>query len=221
MSERQRSNHDADALDAVANFGSVPPPNGADPHVARTAVAPLPSQLLEELRAKKNDVTSSRRMRIGPQEGEKWSSEAPTAPGKDSAFFRRPVAPGVEDIPPAMPTDNLVAVVTAALAPATFDPPVFVEEPPPPRSEKRPSPAPHAFAAPAPLPSSEEFRETEVSSAAAPPFAAPIALGVPPTMPSVPAPRHVNRLESLVVLVVVACSGIALGALLERCMHHH
>jgi hypothetical protein len=210
--ERQRSDHDAESLDAVIDLESIPPPGGlgADPHIACTAVAPLPSALLEELRAKKNEVASSKRIRFVPHDARdnaRFNSEAPTAPGKDSARFRRPVAPTVDDVPPPMPAESLVAAVAAALAPATeanafpAPPPVHVHA----HHVEEPPPQPLAFSTP-PLQTPE-----------------PIGFSVPQTLPSLPseAPREGSRLALFVLLLAVAVGGVLLGVLFERFMHHH
>ena len=59
MNSKKRESDSGPGFDALVDLGSVPPPPGAvgpDVHAARTAIAAMPSSLLEELRlARTND----------------------------------------------------------------------------------------------------------------------------------------------------------------------
>lgn len=192
------------SFEDVVDLGSIPPPPGAvgpDVHAARTAIAAMPSSLLEELR----------RVKAGEKEKRhsSFTNEAPTRPGKDGMRLLRPVAPDAHDIPPSPPASDLVSAVTAvvskeAVTEAPPPPPSIVKTPP------MPVPAP-VIAAPFPAP---------VMPRPAPPFTTP--LSTPAPVPGVvlmadqspqEEPRPVVRIEILVAAVVVGGAALVFAFL--------
>src|SRR6188768_1764836 len=89
------------AFDEIVDLGSIPPPPGGvvgpDVHAARTAIAAMPTSLLEELRRAKQvdaaNAANAEANRTRKQEkfelpslakrGHSFKNEAPTAPGRD------------------------------------------------------------------------------------------------------------------------------------------
>lgn len=98
-------------------------PNAADVHGARTAVAPIPTTLLDELRRAKRAAR--------PQS---FTDEAPTVPGKHGMRALRPLAPDIADVPASSPSESLAGAMLAALEePRTSkEPSGLLALPPPP-----------------------------------------------------------------------------------------
>lgn len=230
MNRNDDRDHDV-SFDGLVDLGSVPPPPGVvgpDVHAARTAVAALPSTLLEELRRarmnegeaqrtrkqEKFDLPSRALRRSSPS----FANEAPTAPGKDGQRLLRPIAPDAEDVPPAASSENLVAAIEAALeAPPSPRPPSPLPVAPPPAAEPpaRLSPEPQALAA---------IVKTPPMATPAPPLPPPfIATMTPASVYPEPEEKREPsvRLPFLVAFLVVTSLGLLFVAIaIAERMHH-
>jgi hypothetical protein len=187
---RREVEEDEASLDDVVDLGSIPPP--ADVHAARTAVAELPPELLDQLRSGAVDARTRKLPRFEPAS---FMNEAPTAPGRDGLSLLRPLAPALDDNPPPMPSDDLVSSLTAALAEAEAIP--------------KPSTPPTTYGA-APMREPEIVRVTPM----------PIAIATaPPMRPQALPPPRSSRSEMLLgaAVVVVACAAAA--AAIVRTFH--
>lgn len=239
------------SFEDVLDLGSVPPPPGGvvgpDVHAARTAIAAMPSSLLEELRRAKNDPEASRTRRQEKFElpslekrGASSTNEAPTAPGKDGMRLLRPLAPDVNDPPPSPPASDLVSAVVEAATAAAAAAREAVTEAPPPSSAQAPAPAVAVVKTP-PMPVPAPVISAAVMAPV--PVPPPIAASTPPlpviTPISTPAPVPIIasmadqlepedprpssvRIELLVAFVIVAGTGLvfALLAIADRLLSH-
>jgi hypothetical protein len=204
--------HNEASFDDVLDLGSIPPPPGVvgpDVHAARTAIAAMPTTLLEELRRAKAEAK-----RAGS-----FTNEAPTRPGKDGMRLLRPLAPDVNDAPPVPPASDIASAVTEAIAtskdavteappPAPPTPPQVVKTPP------MPIPAPVILQPPPP-----PRVITPLSTPAPVPIIAMMVDQVPLEEEE---PRPLVRIELLVAFVIVGGAGLvfALLAIADRILSH-
>jgi hypothetical protein len=185
------------AFDDVVDLGSVPPP--PDVHAARTAIASLPTTLLEELRRAKR--------------GSSFTNEAPTRPGKDGMRLLRPLAPDVDDVPPPPPASDLESAVIAAMTKEAV-----TEAPPPPAQNVKTPPMP----IPAPAPAIFTPPPSFITPPPVPPYFPPIAAPMVEQSP-VEEPRAELRIELLVAITIVGGTGLvfALLAIANRVFFSH
>lgn len=189
-------------FDDVVDLGSVPPPPGVvgpDVHAARTAIAALPTTLLEELR----------RVKRGS-----FTNEAPTRPGKDSMRLLRPLAPDVDDVPPPAPSGDLASALHEALSAKE----AVTEAPPPPEPpplEPLPPQPPPLLQQPA---TAIVLKTPPMPAPAAPPMVAPM-FALPPA--EEPRPAEI-RIEVLVAITIVGGAALvfALLAIANRVFNH-
>ena len=230
MSSRSQNPEQNEAsFEDVLDLGSIPPPPGVvgpDVHAARTAIAAMPTTLLEELR------------RAKAERGGSFTNEAPTRPGKDGLRMLRPIAPDVDDVPPAPPASDFVSAVKAAL------PPTPPPRPTPPQPARPPAaivktppmavPAPPVLAPPTSTPLAAPVAAPAVTPDL-PPITTPMATPAPMPAP-MPAsivapmsdqlapsePRPPIRFEVLLAIVVVVGSAVvlALAAIAARVLSH-
>lgn len=230
------SNHrpkEKSGFDDVVDLGSVPPPPGVvgpDVHAARTAIAALPTTLLEELRRAKNqdggDASRTRRQEKFElpslaKRAASFTNEAPTRPGKEGMRLLRPLAPDVNDVPPSSPASDLASAMEALTAkdavteapPPPSPPPAIVKTPPmamPSPPIPTPAPAPQQIMTPAPAPriATPAPSPRIITPPPAPPMVAPMASQAP-----VEAPRPEIRIELLVALTIVGGAGLVFALL--------
>lgn len=201
MSSSQRPKEDEASFADVLDLGSVPPPPGVvgpDVHAARTAIAAMPTTLLEELRRAKAEAKRS-----------SFTNEAPTRPGKEGMRLLRPLAPDVNDPPPSPPSSDLASAITQIIATSKE---AVTEAPPP-------LPVPPL----APPPPPPQVVKTPPMPIAAPVLSAPVPfLPLMPDPPPQEEPRPLVRIELLVAFVVVVGTGLvfALLAIADRLLSH-
>lgn len=210
------------SFDGLVDLGSVPPPAGVvgpDVHAARTAIAAMPSSLLEELRrARANETGEAKRtrkqekfdlppsalLRRSAPSFSSFANEAPTAPGKEGPRLLRPLAPDVTDVPPATPTENLIAVIEAALV----EPPPALSPPPSPPLSRPPSPVPPPRVERVPTPPMP--MPTPMPMQAAPmPTPLPVPMSLPPADDEGPS----VRMPFLLAFLFVTSVGLILTAI--------
>ena len=220
-------------FDDVVDLGSVPPPPGVvgpDMHAARTAIAALPTTLLEELRRAKmqdgGDASRTRRqdkfdLPSIAKRGGSFTNEAPTRPGKDGMRLLRPLAPDVDDIPPPAPSGDLASALQEALSAKD----AVTEAPPPPSPPVQPAAVavalktpPMSAAVAPPIVTPPPARAPTPLPAIAPPVVAPMF--APPPV-AVPAPEAI-RIELLVAITIVGGAALvfALLAIANRVFSH-